>query len=91
MTGTVIPVDGGLTRGLLTEENRTLSKRPLEVALVSPDRVDGALIVIALLVIWIAPSHGYELRSSTQHPVAPLVDVRANTPGPTRARSTSST
>ena len=47
----------------------------------SPARLasTGALmIVVALLVLWISPAHGYELQLvDPAHPVAPLVDVKA--------------
>jgi PDZ domain-containing protein len=50
----------------------------------SPARLasTGALlIVIALLVLWIAPAHGYELQLvDPAHPVAPLVHVKGKQP-----------
>jgi Lon-like protease len=62
----------------LTEENRPSPNARSKW--LSPARIasTGALlIVIALLVLWIAPSHGYELQLvDPAHPVAPLVDVK---------------
>jgi PDZ domain-containing protein len=50
--------------------------------------VTGALlIVIALLVLWIAPAHGYELELvDPAHPVAPLVHVTAKQRHPAPGR-----
>ncbi len=63
----------------MTEENRPSPSARSKW--LSPARIasTGALlIVIALLVLWIAPSHGYELQLvDPAHPVGPLVHLKA--------------
>jgi Lon-like protease len=62
----------------LTEESQPApSARSKWLSPVRLASTGALLIVIALLVLWIAPSHGYELwLVDPAHPVAPLVHVR---------------